>query len=110
MSNALALRAIEAAVGPASWYWKTFVPITGSSGRQFVWRLEDQGRGRRYVWLECEGELNVHMRAFPVPPNLLGVWFAWLSESPPYAVSEVRVLCFDPEKLPALMDSMLCFL
>src|SRR5262249_3579774 len=107
MSDALALEAIEAAVGPAPWYWKTFQPITGSSGRQFVWRLEDQGKGRRYVCLEGGGELkfvaHVHMRAFPVPPNLLGVWFARLPESPPYAVCEVRVLCFDPEKLPALL-------
>jgi len=107
MSDALALQAIEAAVGPAPWYWKTFKPMTGSSGRQFVWRLADYGKGRTYPFLETDGgELkfvaHTHMRAFPVPPNLLGAWFAVLSETPPRGVFKVQVLCFDPEKLPTL--------
>src|SRR5215471_12223248 len=107
MSDAVALEAIEAAVGPAPWYWKTFKPITGSSGSQFVWRLADYGKGRTYPFLETNaGELkfvaHTYLRAFPVPPNLFGVWFPVVSETPPRDVFEVRVLCFDPEELPRL--------
>jgi hypothetical protein len=106
MSDTRALEAIDVSVGPAPWYWKTFQPIIGSSGRPFVWTLEDRGKGRQYVRLERADEARfiayVYARAFPVPPNLLGVWFPVLSDTPPRGIYEVRVLCFDPEKLPAL--------
>jgi hypothetical protein len=42
------------------------------------------------------------MRAFPVRPNLFGAWFPAFSESDPRTLSEVRVLCFDPDELPSV--------
>lgn len=105
------LHAIERAIGPAPWYWKTFQPIIGSSGREFVWRLMEQANGRRYVCLERDAQVvfvvNVHTRAFTILPGLLGVWFPHLSSGPRGRVTEVRVFCFDPEKLASIKSSLL---
>lgn len=107
MSDAVALKALDEAIGPAPWYWKTLKPITGRPGKQFVWRLGDYGTGRRYPLLEdARGELkfvaHTHLRAFPVPPNLFGAWFPAFSDTEPRTLSEVRVLCFNPDELPSI--------
>ncbi|MBV9075367.1 MAG: hypothetical protein JOZ10_17210 [Acidobacteria bacterium] len=107
MSDDLALKAIEEAVGPAPWYWKTFKSITGNSGNKFAWRLADYGKGRQYVFLENEqGDLkfaaHTHTRAVPWSPGLLAAWFPVLSETPPQVVCEMRIVCFDPDKLPTI--------
>lgn len=106
MSDTLALKAIEDAIGPAPWYWRTFMPVTGGSGQRFLWRLADYGKGRQFPVLESEGEIrfvaHTHTRVLPVPPNRFATWFPVLSETPPRFVSEVRMLCFDPDKLPSI--------
>lgn len=105
--DTVALEAIENAVGPAPWYWRTFKAITGMSGKRFLWQLADYGIGRQYPLLENElGETrfaaDTHLRAFPVAPNLLGAWFPVVSDTPPREVFEMRVVSFDPDQLPTI--------
>jgi len=107
VSDTVGLKSIADEIGPAPWYWRTFKPVTGESGQRFLWHLADYGKGRQYPVLASErGEIrfvaHTHTRAFPVFPNLFAAWFPVLSETPPRLVSEVRVLCFDPDKLPSI--------
>src|SRR6266849_1733925 len=73
---------LERTVGPAPWYWKTFLTLRSVSGQRFVWTHHgDQGPVAYVVSLVLEQEpdkprlaLNTYCRPFVVSPQLLGIW------------------------------------
>jgi len=86
-------------IGPSSWYWKTFPPLTSVAGQRFVWTHQgDEGPLPYVVTLALEQEpskprlaLNTYCRPFLVPPSNLGVWCP--------EGRGLRLTCFDPDTL-----------
>lgn len=88
-------------IGPAPWYWETFPTFRSQAGQKFVWTHHGtEGPVSHLVTLGLEQEpdkirlaLNTYCRAFPVPPNYLGIWCP--------EGRCVRIACFDPDQLKA---------
>ena len=93
--------AINSAVGPAPWYWETFPEVRGSQKSRYVWKHHgNRGKHAYLVSLTPPNDveslkivINTYTRVFWVPPAYLGVWFV--------EKSDVRILCFDPDKMPS---------
>jgi len=82
-------------VGPAPWYWKTFLQISAPNAPPLAWTHHgDQGAIAHLVTLgedqpdQASLALNTYCRPFPVPPSLLGIWCP--------EGRNLRVTCFDP--------------
>jgi hypothetical protein len=86
-------------IGPAPWYWKTFLTFQSLSGQKFVWTHHgDQGPIAHLVTLGLEQEpdkarlaLNTYCRPFLVPPHFIGIWCP--------EGRNIRLTCFDPDQL-----------
>jgi hypothetical protein len=97
--------AMEAAIGPAPWYWKTFPPVTAENGTRFEWRcLDDLEKVGRLITLNPTGKeedrrliLGLYSRPFIVPPNSLGIWFPGAGHG-----HTVELIVFDPKTLTSL--------
>jgi hypothetical protein len=95
------LSAIEKAPGPSPWYWETFPLVVSHSRQRFVWTYHGSSGELAYLVtlaLEQEPErprlvLNTYCVPFPAGPNLLGIWCP--------EPGGLRVMCFDPDQLPA---------
>jgi hypothetical protein len=92
---------LSGAVGPASWYWKTFPSFQSLAGQRFLWTHHgESGPVAHLVTLGIEQDseqvrlaLNTYCRPFLVPPHFLGIWCP--------EGRNIRVTCFDPDHLKA---------
>ncbi len=95
--------ALNNAVGPAPWYWKTFPSIQGSQKNKYGWNYHgSRGKHAYLVSLSCPGDseniklvVNTYTRAFFVPPHYVGLWFM--------DKTNIKILCFDPDKMPSFI-------
>ena len=88
-------------IGPAPWYWETFLTFRSLSGQRFTWTHHGtEGPVAHLVTLGLAQEsekvrlaLNTYCRPFLVPPHFVGIWC-------PEGRS-IRLTCFDPDQLKA---------
>jgi hypothetical protein len=88
-------------VGPAPWYWKTYLELTSRSGQRFTWTHHgDQGPLGYVVTLALQQEpdkprlaLNTYCRPFAMSQSRIGVWCP--------EGRGIRLACFDLDQLKA---------
>lgn len=95
-SDSSILNVLANAIGPAPWYWKTF-PEFNIRGRRLTWSCNNNALFSVNLHPEGKPELSVlsiarYARVFPLPPNLLGIWFE--------DGLCIRIVALDPERLP----------
>ncbi len=92
---------IRASTGPSPWYWETFPPVIGASGKSYTWRFHPQGSDLAYlVTLHLPDEpdkprlaLNTYCRPFIINGDTFGVWCP--------EGRNLRFVAFDPDSLKA---------